>query len=122
MAISQATTVSVSTVATPRGETDGFSVGDHFETLVRHIGPGLFDYVLANDNVQGPLPEAWQSNPVSIDNPYADGARVITADVVSEANRYHHDPEKLAAAIMRLFGNRAQVEAAEELATVRAAR
>jgi hypothetical protein len=51
-----------------------------------------------------------------------DGARVITADVVSEKNRYHHDSEKLAAAIMRLYMGRGQIEAAEELAAVRAAR
>jgi hypothetical protein len=86
------------------------------------VGPGLFDYVLANDNVQGPLPEAWHSQPVSIDRQVVDGARVITADVVSEKNRYHHDPEKLASAIMRLYAGRNQIEAAEELAAARSAR
>ena len=41
-----------------------------------------------------------------------DGARVVTADVVSEKNRYHHDSDKLAAAIMRLYSGRNQLEAA----------
>lgn len=122
LAISQATKVYVCNVATQHGETDDFSVSDHFETLVRHVGPSLFDYVLANDNVAGPLPEEWQSKPVVVDSPVVDGARVIAADVVSEKNRYHHDSVKLAASIMRLYANRNQTESAEELATVQAAR
>jgi uncharacterized cofD-like protein len=122
LAVSRATKVYVCNVATQHGETDDFSVSDHFETLVQHVGPGLFDYVLANDNVQGPLPEAWHSQPVSVDRQTVDGARVITADVVSEKNRYHHDPEKLASAIMRLYAGRNQMEAAEELAAARSAR
>ncbi len=122
LAISQATKIYVCNVATQHGETDDFSVSDHFDTLVQHVGPGLFDYVLANDNVAGPLPEAWHSEPVRIDLPIVDGARVITADVVSEKNRYHHDSSKLASAIMRIYSGRNQYEAAEELAAARAAR
>ena len=122
LAISQATKIYVCNVATQHGETDDFSVSDHFDTLVQHVGPGLFDYVLANDNVAGPLPEAWHSEPVRIDMPIVDGARVITADVVSEKNRYHHDSSKLAGAIMRIYSGRNQYEAAEELAAARAAR
>jgi uncharacterized cofD-like protein len=122
LAITQAAKIYVCNVATQHGETDGFSVSDHFQTLVRHIGPGLFDCVLANDNVKGPLPESWQSTPVAVDSSTVDGARVVSADVVSEKNRYHHDSEKLAAAIMRTYIGRHQIEAAEELAAVRAAR
>ena len=122
LAISQATKIYVCNVATQHGETDDFSVGDHFDTLVKHVGPGLFDYILANDNVGGPLPEAWHSTPVQVDTPIVDGARVITSDVVSEKNRYYHDSQKLAAAIFRIYNARNQYEAAEELAAVRAAR
>ena len=122
MAISQATKIYVCNVATQHGETDDFSVGDHFSTLVKHVGPGLFEYILANDNVGGPLPEAWHSEPVRIDTPIVDGARVITADVISEKNRYYHDSQKLAGAIFRIYNARNQYEAAEELAAARAAR
>ena len=122
LAISQATKIYVCNVATQHGETDAFSVSDHFDTLVKHVGPGLFDYILANDNVGGPLPEAWHSEPVKVDTPIVDGARVITSDVISEKNRYYHDSQKLAAAIFRIYNARNQYEAAEELAAVRAAR
>jgi uncharacterized cofD-like protein len=122
LAITPATKIYVCNVATQHGETDDFSVSDHFEKLVQHVGPGLFDYILANDNVEGPLPEAWHSEPVKVDKTLVDGARVITADVISEKNRYYHDSEKLATAIMRIFNGRNQIEAAEELAAARAAR
>jgi uncharacterized cofD-like protein len=122
LAISQATKIYVCNVATQHGETDDFSVSDHFDTLVKHVGPGLFDYILANDNVGGPLPDAWRSQPVRVDNPIVDGARVITSDVISERNRYYHDSQKLAASIFRIYNARNQYEAAEELAAVRAAR
>jgi uncharacterized cofD-like protein len=122
LAITQATKVYVCNVATQHGETDDFSVSDHFEKLVQHVGPSLFDYILANDNVEGPLPEAWHSDPVEVDSTLVDGARVITADVISEKNRYYHDSGKLANAIMRIYNGRNQIEAAEELAAARAAR
>jgi uncharacterized cofD-like protein len=122
LAISQATKIYVCNVATQHGETDEFSVSDHFETLTKHVGPGLFDYIMANDNVGGPLPEAWHSQPVRVDTPIVDGARVITSDVISEKNRYYHDSQKLAAAIFRIYNARNQYEAAEELAAVRASR
>jgi uncharacterized cofD-like protein len=120
MAITQATKVYVCNVATQHGETDGFSVSDHFETLCRHVGEGLFDFVLANDNVRGPLPEAWHSIPVTVDRMTVDGARVVAADVVAEKNRYHHDSEKLASAVMRLYMGRGQLETPPELAAVNA--
>ncbi len=122
IAVSPAMKVYVCNVATQHGETDDFSVSDHFKTLVQHVGPGLFDYILANDNVHGPLPEAWHSQPVRIDGQTVDGARIITADVISEKNRYHHEPAKLASAIMRLYAGRNQMEAAQELAAARSGR
>lgn len=114
LAITQASKVYVCNVATQHGETDGFTVSDHFETLVRHIGPGLFDYIVANDNVDGSLPDSWRSMPVSVDKLMVDGARVITADVVSDKNRYYHDPEKLAAAVLRTYQGRQPFDLSEQ--------
>jgi uncharacterized cofD-like protein len=114
MAISGATRIYICNVATQHGETDDYAVSDHFATLEKHIGPGLFDYVVANDNVVGPLPEDWHSSPVKTDQMSLDGARVITADVVSEENRYHHDSQKLAAAIMRVYSARNQTPPPEQ--------
>ena len=111
IAVSSALKVYVCNVATQHGETDSFAVSDHFRALTRHTGRNLFDYVLANSNVHEPLPDAWHSEPVRVDDLALDGARVITADVVSVENRYHHDPKKLADTLIRLYYQRPEAEA-----------
>jgi uncharacterized cofD-like protein len=107
---SPALKVYVCNVATQRGETDSFAVSDHYSVLQRHVGGHLFHYVLANSNVRGRLPEKAHSQAVIADKMTLNGARVITADVVSEENRYHHDPKKLADALIHLYYERHQLE------------
>nr|HID13675.1 YvcK family protein [Anaerolineae bacterium] len=51
VAASRALKVYVCNVATQRGETEGYSVGDHAAALEAHVGKGLFPMVLANDNL-----------------------------------------------------------------------
>ena len=105
-----ATKVFVCNVATQHGETDGFSAQDHLEALERHTGRGIVHALVANNNIGPELPEAWHSHPVSITrNGHAkasESVRIIEADVVAEENRYRHDPEKLAATVLRLYDER----------------
>jgi uncharacterized cofD-like protein len=98
--------VYVCNVATQYGETDSFAVSDHFNTLHRHVHTNLFRYVVANSNVEATLPDEWHSEPVRLDRTHLDGALVMAADVVSEENRYHHDPKKLADVLIRLYYER----------------
>jgi uncharacterized cofD-like protein len=101
----------VCNVATQHGETDAFSVTDHYEALQEHIGSGIFHYIIANSNIpQNGLPEAWHAEPVRIDGIQVNGSAIIASDVVSEHNRYHHDPQKLASAIMDVYYQRRQYE------------
>ncbi len=109
--MSTAVKLYVCNVATQHGETDTFSVSDHYRALHEHIQTGLFHHVVANDNIaRDGLPEAWHSEPVRIDCERVNGATVSAADVISEDNRYHHDPKKLAAALIRLYYQRGEVE------------
>ena len=114
LAASPALKVYVCNVATQHGETDHFGVKEHVATIERYVYPGLFHYVLANSNIAGPLPEAWSSAPVSV-NGFAslESSRLVLADVVSEENRYRHDPKKLSAALIRLYYDRGQMEPIE---------
>jgi|FLYL01.1.fsa_nt_gi uncharacterized cofD-like protein len=93
----------VCNVATQHGETDGFGVADHVRAIEDHIGKGIIQYVLANDNLTDVIPRAEQSRPVRVDGQVNHGLRLVQADVVSEENRYHHDSAKLAAAVMRIY-------------------
>jgi uncharacterized cofD-like protein len=106
---SSATKVYVCNVATQHGETDGFGVRDHVEAIQDHVGKGFLHYVVANDNLAASIPKAADSQPVRLDSHINNGLRLITADVVSEENRYHHDSAKLARALMRIYYDRDQV-------------
>jgi uncharacterized cofD-like protein len=105
---SSAAKIYVCNVATQHGETDGFSVADHVSVIEDHIGKGGIDLVLANDNLSETIPRAEQSRPVQLDAAINHEIRLVTADVVSEENRYHHDSEKLAQAVMRMYYERDQ--------------
>lgn len=105
----EARRIFVCNVATQQGETDGFTVADHLEALERHAGSGLIHAVVANNNIAQALPEAWHSAAVPVNR---DGmaafahVRLVLADVVAEENRYRHDPEKLAAMVMRMYDHK----------------
>ena len=101
--------VYVCNVATQQGETDGFSVADHVAAIEDHVGKGVINYVLANDNVTEIIPRAEQSRPVRVDTPINNGIRLVATDVVSEENRYHHDSGKLSETIMRIYEDRSQL-------------
>ncbi|MFY9616008.1 MAG: gluconeogenesis factor YvcK family protein [Candidatus Dormiibacterota bacterium] len=103
---SKAPKVYICNVATQRGETDGFTVGDHLEALEKHVGTDLFDYVLVNSNLNIPLPpsaHAAGAQKVVFDknNTVKHGVRIAMADVVSEQISTHHDPQKVARAVMK---------------------
>jgi uncharacterized cofD-like protein len=101
--------VYVCNVATQQGETDGFSVADHVGAIEDHVGKGVINYVLANDNVTETIPRAEQSRPVRVDIPINNGIRLVATDVISEENRYHHDSAKLSETIMRIYEERHQL-------------
>jgi uncharacterized cofD-like protein len=116
---SAAPKVYVCNVATQHGETDGFGVTDHLHAIEQQFGKGVLNYVLANSNIPVSIPKAPHSVPVRVDAAVNNGIRLVTADVISEENRYHHDSAKLAQAIMRIYYDRDQVppvtETEEEL-------
>ncbi len=97
---SEAVRLYVCNVATQLGETSGFDLADHVEALVRAVGPGLVDVVLANDvparDGDGP------SEPVRLRWPPAvePVPRLVLDRVVDPANPHHHEPGRLAAAVL----------------------
>ena len=112
---SPATKLYVCNVATQPGETDGFGVKEHLQTLEGHLSPGAIGYVIANSNVEGQLPQSAKGEPVKLDGIRSNGIRLVTADVVSEENRYHHDSAKLAQAVMRVYYERNQAYEAPDV-------
>ncbi|MGQ9493235.1 MAG: gluconeogenesis factor YvcK family protein [Anaerolineae bacterium] len=104
---STALRIYVCNLATQAGETDGYNAADHVRALYNHVGEGLFDYVLLNDNLEVQTPENWNAEMVK---PITDGTyRVWTADVVDRNKPWRHDPAKLAQSIMHIYANYRQM-------------
>jgi hypothetical protein len=89
-------------VATQLGETEGFDLADHVEALVRHTQPEIVDMVIANDRFDGedgpwPADAVHPRWPPAVDPP----PHLATDGVASDSDPHHHDPGRLAAAILR---------------------
>jgi uncharacterized cofD-like protein len=107
---SRALKVYVCNVATQRGETEGFTVADHVKAIERHVGPGLFDMVLANGEIRD-LPDDANFAYVKpgVENGASGlGARLLTAPLVDEERPWRHDSERLAQELMKLVGEMAK--------------
>jgi 2-phospho-L-lactate transferase/gluconeogenesis factor (CofD/UPF0052 family) len=92
----------VCNVATQTGETAGYDLSNHVEALVAHTMPGLVDIVLANDGLD--LADATRrAQAVALRWPPAvePVPHLATDDVADEADPHHHDPARLATAILR---------------------
>ncbi len=94
----------VCNVATQEGETTGFDLASHVAALLDHTAPGIVDIVLANDRFDARRPTDWRAETVRVQWP-PDGMtappRLVLDDVVDADNAHHHDPGRLAAAILR---------------------
>ncbi len=106
---SSAVRIYVCNVATQRGETQGYDLADHVAALERHTGPGLLDLVLANNQFGAKRPAEYAPEPVRLrwpperSWPTGHVPRLVLDDVVDPDNAHHHDPARLAAALMRIF-------------------
>jgi uncharacterized cofD-like protein len=89
-------------VATQVGETEGHDLSDHVEALLAHTQPDLVDLVLANDRFNGE-DKPWPADAVKPRWPPAVDPvpHLATDGVASLDDPHHHDPGRLAAAILR---------------------
>jgi len=95
----------VCNVATQDGETVGMDLATHVDALIAHTAPGLVDLVIANDGFDARVPETWHTEvvrprwpPATLPQP-----RLMLDDVVDPDNAHHHDPERLAVAVLRAY-------------------
>ena len=114
VARARAPRVFVCNVATQDGETTGFDLADHVEALVGHTTPALVDIVLANNQPAvrpGVAAAVTAPNAVALRWPPRSGPvpRLILDDVVDPEQPHHHEPARLAAAIIRAFDGEAGI-------------
>jgi uncharacterized cofD-like protein len=104
----------VCNVATQEGETTGFDLADHVEALLSHTTPTLVDIVLANNQPArrpGVPADDVAAKAVSLRWPPSSTPvpRLILDDVVDPDQAHHHEPARLAAAIIRAFEGEAGI-------------
>ncbi len=102
---STAIKIFVCNVATQKGETDGFSVYDHVKTLRDHTSYNLVNHVLINHNIK-PLGDEFTGTPVEDGRYPVKDVKLVKEDIINSDFRLHHDPERLATAIMKLYHDR----------------
>ena len=101
----------VCNVATQEGETTGFDLAAHVEALVAHTSPNLIDIVLANnllvrrpagDETGAAIHDADAPRPVRLRWPpsVTPVPRLILDEVIDADNAHHHDPARLATAVL----------------------
>ena len=94
-----ATIVYVCNVATEKGETDGYSVSAHVETLQSYTFDDIADYVIANGNPPD-LGQRFAGDGVIYDGSPIRNSTALISDLVDESHPVRHDSRKLARAIM----------------------
>jgi uncharacterized cofD-like protein len=102
---SRALKLFICNVATERGETTGYTAGDHIRTVEDHISSGLFDIAVSNSNYADKLPKGvdW----VRVEAGLSEEYRIYQADLVDALYPWRHDSAKLSRAVMDLYQQRA---------------
>jgi uncharacterized cofD-like protein len=95
---SNATKVYVCNVAIEPGETEGYTVADHLQAVLYH-GGDFVDIVVAQPPIAG-------TGPTHDPSYWPPHVELYWADLVDQADRYRHDPRKLAAHLMQIAERR----------------
>jgi uncharacterized cofD-like protein len=98
---SRAVKLYVVNVAIQKGETDGYTCGDHVHKVEEYLGGPTFDVVVCNQVAAGQKSAkvAWVPLDDDLDQKYA----IYAADLVDEISPWRHDSQKLGRAVMDLF-------------------
>lgn len=101
---SRALKIYVVNVATQPGETDGYCCEDHIKVLNNHVGEGIFDIIVVNNQFEGQLPAGteWVKTIPENESEYP----IYRANLVDEQQPWRHESSKLAKAIMDLYQER----------------
>jgi uncharacterized cofD-like protein len=100
---SRAVKMYVCNVATQVGETDHFGVADHVAALERHVEPGVFPIVVANDNLESECNLPPGVKMVAPDAPPGAAYRLVTADLVDAGCSWRHDVGRLSQLILETY-------------------
>ena len=101
---SQGLKIFICNVATQKGETEGFTCGEHLRVIEDHIGVNIFDIIVANDS----SPSEYNINveEVKVEDGLREHYAVYKKDLIDTENPWRHDPIKIARVLIDLFRER----------------
>ncbi len=109
---SNALKIYICNVATQPGETNGYSLDEHVQAIEAHTHSEgnhyekyLFEYVLANSNLDHLIPSVMNLQPILPIPPTNNHYEVIAVDVVNEQRPWRHDSRKLANQLINWYNN-----------------
>ncbi|MBU6392662.1 MAG: YvcK family protein, partial [Planctomycetes bacterium] len=117
---SRAIKIYVCNIVTQPGQTDHYKVSHHINAITKHLGKGVLDYVIVNNNFpRKDIIDKYQkegAEVVSMDEGvYGLNVHVKKSDLVEDFNQkrilwekqdlLRHDPDKLADSICRVYAN-----------------
>jgi uncharacterized cofD-like protein len=98
--------VYVANITTERGETDGFTLGEHIDAIERHIGRDVVDFVLINNRTVNAFKPPSGVDIIDPDAPVRGSAmQIVRKDLVSDSEPWRHNSAKLAEAVMAMSGS-----------------
>ncbi|MGM0420196.1 MAG: gluconeogenesis factor YvcK family protein [Bacillota bacterium] len=109
---SEATKVFICNVMTQPGETSNFTASDHLQTVYDHIGEGLFDWIVVNqESIEGTSVQRYQEEgafPVVVDREKISqlDIKLKEEDLLREdqtTSYLRHDAKKLAKVVLNLL-------------------
>ena len=94
----------VCNVATQKGETEGFTCGEHLKVIEEHVGANIFDIIVANDT----SPEIYniKVEGVQVEEELRKKYAIYKNDLLDQEHPWRHDPEKVTRVLIDLFQER----------------
>jgi uncharacterized cofD-like protein len=100
--VSRALKVYVCNVAVQPGETDGYNVEDHVRAIESHVGEGLIDVVVANNDLEVPAHASHRLELVQPVYRLQERIPIAFAPLADSTSPWRHDPDKLARCLLDL--------------------
>jgi len=100
----------IANVSTERGETEGFSIEDHVETLHHYLGKTKLDGVIVNNRVittSGHEGKLGAVSNITSESRSIGNIPILASDLIDVAQPLYHNHKKLAAVIWQNFVSRA---------------
>jgi uncharacterized cofD-like protein len=102
----KSTNIYVCNCSTERGETENYTVFDHIQAIVSHVGGNPFDYCLVNNKIverSKDTSKLGSVHNITTEEKEILEVDVVSADLVNNKNPLYHDSDKLAKEIIALY-------------------